>query len=911
MSFFRKILDSLSLGNSSRRRVSSPKLRINEESLLRYPPSSEGVHLLMNQVHSFAGKTEPRRRGSAGKIPFRRLVIWGWDEKGDPAFLNLYGYHLKERGKETYREEIQYMAMKIWKGLDGRLPSQHKVAFATAYSQRLKESLYYMIEPAGRDFSYSEAALNPYKFRDFQGIPEDVEILLPYFREMDYTRLAQALSEHLWDKGNFRIAENFNEILGLSEASLKYLPLIVEMIQSERVYRRRQLLAQLCSMKAPAEVWDRLLKIGGAEILSGIFMEFAKRKDRSLLAKAEEFLQKEDISFVPDEEKNQRVTEGVRQAAKIYLLCFSEQEREKEIALLREEIPDLFSKSGQNRFGSVSCSVLDIKHQVLKMEAFGEAELLGKLAFLLDRDIIRFSGAKTALYLHRKIRRIADGYAKEDGEKYIAFLLSMISCYSEEREAGSFEVPVYIKKYLYTDFFEGRIDSASDWYKAKTFAEAKDLLAGEQRMEAEKALWEEHIPKLLPLLSSCGEELILHFAGKLLRQSAAGAKALRNLSFEALLPLSELSYAPLAELFSQELQRRPFHPGIFLYRLLESGEEGKKVRLPEMAEEEQLAFLESLYKNAFEALSPKRVCSEELKETFSAIAGRVRSFSEEGKRRISEILCRAALQEGFIGNLSPFMAEFTERLVCSLDIMEIGKVLEAGLYPKTHRLPLLIEDILRGRLPEDERTALTLEEGAPETILRMQELLESRKEELGKRPSTLLLLMESSVPGLAALAQSVLRASEGGERRESLQYLLDSPDGKTSDFAWNLLQEDYGEAVPPEWVLRMMEHSRPEIRAYAAAKIEESLSAADGGGSIEAEKGEVVLYYIHSLLLLPNRMAPAKKRIYESLPSFVRRYPQARERVEALLLDLGGSHTKTDAEKALVALARIRKGESA
>lgn len=50
----------------------------------------------------------------------------------------------------------------------------------------------------------------------------------------------------------------------------------------------------------------------------------------------------------------------------------------------------------------------------------------------------------------------------------------------------------------------------------------------------------------------------------------------------------------------------------------------------------------------------------------------------------------------------------------------------------------------------------------------------------------------------------------------------------------------------------------------------------------------------------------SKQFIYQKLPIFAKKYPEKNTELEKILLDIGGSNCKKDAEQALVAFAKIR-----
>lgn len=67
------------------------------------------------------------------------------------------------------------------------------------------------------------------------------------------------------------------------------------------------------------------------------------------------------------------------------------------------------------------------------------------------------------------------------------------------------------------------------------------------------------------------------------------------------------------------------------------------------------------------------------------------------------------------------------------------------------------------------------------------------------------------------------------------------------------------------------------------------------------------MYYLKTLLLLPNKISKSKDRVYEVIPQFALTYRDKLDEIESILLDIGGSNIIVDSERALVALAKIRQ----
>lgn len=131
--------------------------------------------------------------------------------------------------------------------------------------------------------------------------------------------------------------------------------------------------------------------------------------------------------------------------------------------------------------------------------------------------------------------------------------------------------------------------------------------------------------------------------------------------------------------------------------------------------------------------------------------------------------------------------------------------------------------------------------------------------------------------------------------------LLDSPMEQTYQYALKKLDSWYGNRLPALFIRRMMEHPCVEVKAYLSQKMQSAL------GSFEETSPDLYLYYAKTLLYLPNRVTKSKEQIYGSMPLFLQHYPEKRQELEHLLLDIGSADSKIDSERALVAFARIQK----
>lgn len=888
MSRFRNMFQSLS--NFVRKKDSEILSKQVEGSyteqwkgLMEEDSSERGYVLRMNQIEDFAGEDQERRRSLLVFSPYRRLVIWGRDSEGNPSFLYLYGTQEKKKRSDELQEGAIYHAMKISSGAGGRFPSQ-----------RLSDN---------RTDSGSIDLRSP--------------IALPYFDPMYYHRLVDKINGYRKDRDSFFPVRDYNEILEFSEDCRQYVGIVTEMIQNALLYKRKKLLSLLWSMQPPIQVWERLIEIGSAELVSGIWMLFAKKQDERLLSLAEDLIRRGETVIFERELHQEKVLRGVRESAKQYLDSFSQEAKKERREIAAEYVRGIFDELSKGRNSVCLTDTAELKHRLQDMEVFGCPDLLGKLAFLVDNRKIDFKERGGFLYFHRRIRRIADEYETDSEQDYIIFLYNMMSAYAEPSKDER-SVPIFLKKYLYTDYFRQEIRSQTDWYRKKTEVLPSVLLMQRNRLEEKKEVWDENLPLLINLLFSCKEELILRFIEKIFFDHPRKREFVAEFAFEQVMALSEIDYAPIADFFRRELENRPFEPVQLLYLLFSPKEEKYRsvieARLASFGEQEYLACIAGIFGNAFDIWHRREPLGEFAKSVLEEWVPAIRRFSPERKQELLrhlESLEEKVLQE----SVQTDLLNFTERVIFSLSeevIKESGKGARIEhLFPQGHRVNRLIHLMQEQGLPQVSLLDEILINGQQETVARLGELLYERKHLLKEEPSLLLRLVESGASSLEELALIVIEQMEGPRKEETLKLWLDSPMEKAYSSAFRILERGEAFQKSEDLMLRMLEHGSHEVRAYASRRMRGLLSSMREKASVGEHQAEVLLYYIRGLLFLPNRLSKSKAEIYDLLPDFLKLYPQGRERVEAILLDIGGSNVKRDSERALVALARIRKGEGA
>ena len=163
-----------------------------------------------------------------------------------------------------------------------------------------------------------------------------------------------------------------------------------------------------------------------------------------------------------------------------------------------------------------------------------------------------------------------------------------------------------------------------------------------------------------------------------------------------------------------------------------------------------------------------------------------------------------------------------------------------------------------------------------------------------------LILFESGVPSLRAIASEIFKKLSVKNRNNLLSILVDSPIRGAYSFALEKIDEIFKENIPKEILLQLLEHSKPEVKAFTSLKIKKVIETLDNNNK------DLFLYYAKTLLLLPNLHSKSKSIIYQVLPKFALTNKEKISEIEELLIEIGSSNIILDAERALVALAKIR-----
>lgn len=208
------------------------------------------------------------------------------------------------------------------------------------------------------------------------------------------------------------------------------------------------------------------------------------------------------------------------------------------------------------------------------------------------------------------------------------------------------------------------------------------------------------------------------------------------------------------------------------------------------------------------------------------------------------------------------------------------------------------------QVPEDHQILDILATGSSQVIGLMCQLLQAHKDQLRSRVATVIVLLECQVDLLQQYGREAFEQMEPAVQQKCHGVLIDSPVSWAYQYGLDKLEAFYGDNIPSQLLLQLLEHPAAEVKAFVSTKMDAVFD------HLDQDQDALFMYYAKTVLFMPNKVAATKERIYGLLPTFVSLYPQHKPSLEALLLQIGGSNIIKDAERSLVALAQLRKETS-
>ena len=938
-------------------------LKTTDKELINIPDN--GKNRIMNGYH----------------YPLREIILLGKDENG-PGFLVLYGLHNStgiENDRYVLDEDVKYNGYAIFKGSQGHFPSFESVFLQqpNTYPLRLKQPALYKKSDIKNYAYWNRDSLKQYQnYYNF-----DIDVSFPYFKNISHEQYVNALKIIGIEKDGFTLVANQNEILDID--LMPHSELILKILTSPGIYQRKKYLNQLIDESTNTRVFEYLFKIGSCELISGMLLEFAKRKDDRFIDQAKQIVYG-DVSWVSG-----NYLEGLRRCASIYINVFDEAKRNERIDFLKSSLNDLYfiplkvwkrdvAKNMSNaqfqryaiqgafyeyeyryvnrkyekirRQGTfeknyyndgVVVDIVKVKSTIQEAIIYDMPDILIKMAYYLDSPRLHYTfiGAqktKALNYLKKCIRRELDFYAKNDEQKFVDLMKVLFTSYQKDDAVSNlgnyFQSNYFIKKLLYGNF-EGNLDLR--WCKTgDVWKYCSPLLLEEGRFEKYKDIWDRNTGAALYIAENSKVEEILKAFYSILKDSI---DYLKNLDYSKVIKMLKSEYKPIANLFLDVLNEKlkletTFNISLMI-DLLQSGLEKSSLYAAQYLQRTEgyknaegiisLLFFEKINIDVF-ADSIDRLESKAYIEFLNKMFENSDKFKEYSLEWTDELknIINNSLEKLAIGSAEEklqLILNITDDIANQDKQSYIYELMINALFSISYddlkilaqqidfsniknEVSVLLQSIIEDSLPNGSVIVDVFKFGTPKMIKMLVEIVRINKEQLKTNLSTLLLLLESQVTALNDIAKSVFESMHGQMHKEMHMMIIDSPDTKVYRYGIEQLDAVYGYAIPIDFITQMLEHSSADIKAYISNKLNSILN-----GNLSPETSEIFIYYAKTLLLMPNKKSFAKQNIYNKLPKFVLKNPSKQQEIEDILLQIGASNIISDSERALVALAKIRK----
>ncbi|MGN2350043.1 hypothetical protein ACTFH7_16290 [Clostridium cagae] len=324
-------------------------------------------------------------------------------------------------------------------------------------------------------------------------------------------------------------------------------------------------------------------------------------------------------------------------------------------------------------------------------------------------------------------------------------------------------------------------------------------------------------------------------------------------------------------------------------------------------EKEYLNFVKEIIDNSDRFRETNVALSKEIRDLLSLSVNKLKGISNDEKMNLISYVISSIFEKS---SMPEWVEIFVEEAIFSLSYEELENLLngvtikdtQKAISERNRQVVSLLESIKNNEVPKDSQLVSILESATAQMIKILFGIIERNSETLSKRFSTLLIMFESDITILNKKAEEIFENMINEEQKKLHGIIIDSPVNKVYLFGIKKLKEIYGDLIPKEFIIQMLEHTSSEVKEYISNKTTEILANLGDGDE------ELFMYYVKTLIFLPNRISKSKDSIYEVIPKFATKYKNKLNEIEDMLLDIGGSNIIVDSERALMALVKIRKG---
>lgn len=603
--------------------------------------------------------------------------------------------------------------------------------------------------------------------------------------------------------------------------------------------------------------------------------------------------------------------------------------------------------------------IIKVKYTIQEVEILRMADIIGEIAYYLDTPRLKYyfiatNQMKVLRYLKRYVRRIMDQYAIDNPDLFMQAMQALLTRYKPEDYLSKFEnnyqFNEYIKYYLYNSWNE-KAPTASyedDWEvywqrnkERREFLQNDQLLNLEGRFEFHPEIWNTHIKETLEIALVTQIIDIQKACYFILKDAWQEGRLEAFVSEEQMVSFTNAKYLPLAQMFqtifAQNLSKKTYLTSERLLICLKSGNATlfqvavdyikkysdqiepeiyvsmlffeNRETIFELWKEQVLCLSKKAFITFVKELIQKEqqlqaIALEEEKEVLSYLAPKIIDLNQIEKEELYIYTSNKLLT---CKEENKWIFDFIEELLCSLEVTNIHSMAQSSMLDATkvltargRRVYAMLCMIEKNEIASASQIEDILESGTASMINLFYRYIQDKQSVIQNKPSIFLIIAESNLQVLHSFIQEVVEQAEIEKQKELIQLLIDSPLQKVYLLGLDLSERIFGDAIPKEWLLQMLEHPTKEIKSFISKKIDFVINNMGSGDTA------LFLYYVRTLLYMPNKVSKEKSKICKILPDFVKRYPNYLQETQHLLYDIGGSNHKKDAESALVALAQIK-----
>lgn len=559
------------------------------------------------------------RRWGRRNRPVRNLILWGWDERNNPSFLILFGFHEFENkqvdftdvdiekfneemiltGISEYEKEIspgtyhvlennvEYLRYIVFRGNQGHFPNLKNLVLNIS-------SFVYGYEHEGKH-EYKR----PYRHYSLENCPP---IKLPFFKSISYDKLVGLLKDQEFDPKDFRLANTPNELLNLENDSLKYFDLTVNLFSNASIYKREKSLKELINMKPSKDIFKIIFELGSSEVISGLLLDLARERD-SFLENEVKTLISEQINWTED-----KYGSGLKRCGTLYLNAIDPKSRESRVNEIQEYVkcmdlipvnakkpkwikkkePGMSYADYLNNWGSSewqdfgpslrfesnlftngsSLNHIFLKNILQEAYIYDLPDIIGKIAHFIDTPKFHYlmmnSGwYNTSVYFERYIRRILNEYAHSNEKNYIEAIKNFLTSYKMTDIVITYRSNVEFNNLLNSFLEPPRSTLSGRWHNYRDHSlvpriQSKDFKYERQKYEynLRNNIWKNHPEEIIDILSFATVDKVLNLFFEIFRESPNIEEIFINLSTRSLVILSTVKYYQISCFFKIKLIER-------------------------------------------------------------------------------------------------------------------------------------------------------------------------------------------------------------------------------------------------------------------------------------------------------------------------------------------------------------------